>query len=140
MADENVTTIRDFYGAVARGDLSSVVLDPHIEWIELDVPDLWFSGVHHGPEAVLDEVVRPTFEKFEAFRVECERFLDAGDHIIVTGRFRGRAKTTGIALDAPFAHLWLLSGGRAVRFEGYTDTANWLYALYRVQVEHPVGV
>ncbi len=59
---------------------------------------------------------------------------------MVTGRVQGRGKDTGIALEAPFAHILTLRGGKIIRFEGYTDTANWLYALYRIQVEHPLGV
>jgi uncharacterized protein len=140
MSQNYVSTVREFYGAVARGDFAKITLDPEIEWIEPYAPDLWFSGTHHGPEEVATEVIEPAFEKFNEFRVQCDQFLDAGDHVIVTGHFSGRAKDTGIELYAPFAHIWTLRGDRAVRFQGYTDTANWLYALYRIQVEHPVGV
>jgi ketosteroid isomerase-like protein len=140
MSETYVSTVRDFYGAVARGDFARIALDPEIEWIEADVPNLWFGGTHHGRDAVLREVVEPAFAKVDAFRVQCDQFFDAGDHVVVTGRFRGRGKDTGIELNAPFAHIWTLRGDKAIRFQGYTDTANWLDALYRLQVEHPVGV
>jgi ketosteroid isomerase-like protein len=140
MSQDYVQTVRDFYGAVARGDFARVTLDPQIEWVEPDVPDLWFGGTHHGPDEVLKEVIEPVYERFDAFRVQCEQFLDAGDHVIVTGHFHGRGKETGLELKAKFAHIWTLRGDKAVRFQGYTDTANWLYALYRLQVEHPAGV
>jgi ketosteroid isomerase-like protein len=132
--------VRDNYDAVARGQFGRLALDPNIEWVEANVPDLWFAGTHHGPHAVLKEVIEPTFEKLDAFRLQCDQFLDAGDRVVVTGHFLGRGKETGIELNACFAHIWTLRGDKAVRFEGYTDTANWLYALYRIQVEHPVGV
>ena len=48
MSEGSVKTVRDVYGAFARGDFASVTLDPQIEWIEPDVPDLWFSGTHHA--------------------------------------------------------------------------------------------
>ena len=140
MSQNNLNAVHDFYGAIARGDFAHSMLDPQIEWIEPHVPDLWFSGTHHSPAEVLSEVIEPTFENFDDFRVECEEFLDAGDRVIVTGHFSGRAKDTGIALYAPFAHIWTLRGDKAVRFQSFTDTANWLYALYRIQVEHPTGV
>ena len=103
------------------------------------MPGLWFGGTHHGPDAVLKEVIEPASEKFEAFHVQCDQFLDAGDHVVVTGHFQGRGKEKGIELNAPFAHVWKLYGNKAVRFQGYTDTANWLQAIYRLQVEHPAG-
>ena len=140
MSQDNIKTVREFYGAVARGDFSNLPLDSQIEWIDPDVPDLWFSGTHHGRDAVLSEVIEPTFERIDDFRVQCDQFLDAGDHVIVTGHFLGRGKNSGMELDAPFAHVWTVRGNKAVRFEGYTDTANWLYALYRLHVEHPTGV
>ena len=139
MSEGTVKTVRDFYGAVAQGDFASVMFDPQIEWVEPKVPDLWFSGLHHGPDAVLKEVIEPTSEKLDAFHVQCDQFLDAGDHVIVTGHFQGRGKETGIELNAPFAHVWTLRGNKAVRFQCYTDTANCLHALYRLHVEHPAG-
>jgi uncharacterized protein len=140
MSQTNLMTVRDFYGAVAQGKFASLTLDPQIEWIEAEVPDLWFSGTHRGPDAVFREVIEPTYEKVDAFHVQCEQFIDAGDHVIVTGHFRGRGKERGIELFAPFAHVWTLQGNKAVRFQGYTDTATWLYALYGLHVEHPAGV
>ncbi|MGO8749287.1 MAG: nuclear transport factor 2 family protein [Thermoguttaceae bacterium] len=140
MSEGSVKTVRDVYGAFARGDFASVTLDPQIEWIEPDVPDLWFSGTHHGPDAVLREVIEPATEKLDAFHVQCDQFLDAGDHVLVTGHFQGRGKETGVELNAPFAHVWTIHDGKAVRFQDYTDTANWLSALNRLHVEHPAGV
>ena len=140
MAENHVNTVRNIYAAFARGGFPKAALDPHVEWIEPDVPDLWFSGTHHGADAVIEEVMRPTAERFEDFRVQCDEFLDAGDRVVVTGRFLGRARETGIELDAAFAHIWTLRDDKVVRFQGYADTANCLYALYRIQVEHPTGV
>jgi hypothetical protein len=140
MSEKNVKIVRDLYDAVNQGDFPLDALDPDIEWIEANVPDLWFSGTHHGPEAVRKEVMEPTSEHVEGFRLQCNRFLGVGDYVIVTGRFLGRGKETGIDLNASFAHLWMLRGERVVRFEAYNDTAAWLYALCRLHVEHPVGV
>ncbi len=140
MSEQNVDIVKKVYASVARGDFARDLLDPQVEWIEANVPDLWFSGTHHGIDAVMNQVMEPTAEHLDGFRLQCDRYLDAGDCVVVTGRFLGRGKDTGIALEAPFAHILTLRGGKIIRFEGYTDTANWLYALYRIQVEHPLGV
>ena len=101
-----------------------------------DLPD---SGTHHGSEAVIKEIFEPTLDKFDDFRLQCDQFLDAGDQVVVTGRFLGRGKDTGSDLDATFAHVWTLRNGKVVRFQDYTDTANWLRALYHVHLEQPLG-
>lgn len=137
MERNNVEIVRSGYEMFAKREFTALPFDPEIEWIEPDIEGLWESGTHHGMQAVIKEVFRPIDEKFEDFRLECEQYLDAGDHVVVTGRFLGRAKETGHELDARFAHVWTLRDGKAVRFEGHSDTANWLRALYRVHLEQP---
>ena len=59
---------------------------------------------------------------FEA-RAEPERFLDLADgRLLVTGRYRGRGKQGGAALDAAFAHLIAIDQGRIKSLEQFTDT------------------
>lgn len=58
-----------------------------------------------------------------------EQFLDAGDEVVVVGRYRGVAKGTGKHLDVPFVHIWTFRGERAVRFRQFLDTAGWIDAL-----------
>ncbi len=78
-------------------------------------------------------------ERFDDFRMQCDQYLDAGEHVVVTGRFLGRGKETGNELNAPFAHIWTMRNGKVTQFRNYTDTANWLRAMYRVHIEEPVG-
>jgi ketosteroid isomerase-like protein len=56
-------------------------------------------------------------------------FLDAGDDVVVLGRYRGVAQGTGKKLDVPFVHVWTLQDGKAVRFRQFLDTAGWREAL-----------
>jgi len=71
------------------------------------VNDVWTSFVQYwgGPGVV---------------GMETDQFLDAGDHVVVTGRYTGK-DSAGHALDAPCAHVWRMEGGFAVRFQNYTD-------------------
>jgi len=55
-------------------------------------------------------------------RGEPQQYFDAGDSIIVTGRYSGAYKATGKKIDAQFAHFWTLAGGKVTRFQQYTDT------------------
>jgi ketosteroid isomerase-like protein len=61
----------------------------------------------------------------EHFTVSPERFVEAGDTVLVEGRYRGRMKATGRAVDAQFAHVWQVRNGKVVRFQQYTDTRQW---------------
>ena len=131
MSQENVNVVRNFFEAAPRGDFAAArdALDPYIEWIEPGVPELWFAGTRHGPEAVFQEVIGPTFEYVEDFSIQIEQYLDAGDHVVALGHDRGRAKTTGREFDLPSAYVCTVHGGKIVRFEAYLDTAQWLRAL-----------
>ena len=68
-------------------------------------------------------------EWWEEFSAEPEEFIDAGAHVLVLGRYVGRAKGTGRRLDVPYAHLWTLREGKAVCFRQFLDTRGWVEAL-----------
>ncbi len=100
-----------------------------MEWIEPNVPGLWFSGTHRGAETVWKEVIGPTVAKIDKFRVNMKQFFGVGDHIIAIGCFHGRGKATGKELDAATAHVCTLRNGKIVRFEAFHDLDSWLEAL-----------
>ena len=45
------------------------------------------------------------------------------------GRFCGRPKASGLEVEIPFALVWTLRDGAAVRVDEYTDTALLIEAL-----------
>ncbi len=51
-----------------------------------------------------------------------KEFLEAGERTIVLGHFQGRGKASGRLLAAPYAHVWTLRDGKAVRFRARADT------------------
>ncbi len=130
-ARQNLDLVRNSYRALDRKDFNTFreAMDVNIEWVEPEVPGLWFSGTHCGPDAVLREVMEPTVGSIADFRVEANQFLPIGEHVVVLGRFRGRGKSTGKELNANTVHVWTVSGGKIIRFQAYHDVANWLEAL-----------
>jgi uncharacterized protein len=66
---------------------------------------------------------------WDGFTAVPEEFLEAGDQVVVVGRYRGTAKESRKQLDVPFVHIWTVSGERAVRFRQFLDTAGWVEAL-----------
>lgn len=129
----NVEIIRKEYEALRRGDVSAVLehLDPKIDWCEPPgaLPPPAGGGVHRGHDAVRKGVLATLPEYWDDFRMEPELFLDAGDRVVVTGRFRCEAKETGRRVNAPCVQIWTLDGGMAVRMENHTDTAQFARAL-----------
>jgi hypothetical protein len=64
---------------------------------------------------------------FDDFRAEPEQFIDAGEHVVVVGRFRGKA-ISGATLDAPFVHVHRMRNGKVIRFQNYVDATPWTKA------------
>ena len=102
--------------------MSSVapLLDPQIEWTEAEGFPL--SGTYHGPEAVLQGVLKRLATEWTNFETSADEFVDGGETIVVLGRYSGTYKATGKSFRAPFAHVWKVRDGRAIRYVQYTDT------------------
>ncbi len=131
MTKKNLDIVKNFFDAVPKGDMTVArgVLGDNIEWIEPDVPGLWFAGIHRGAEAALREVVEPTFKYVDDFSIMVDEYLDAGDEIIVLGRFLGRGKETGKNFAIPACFVCRVKNGKIVRFKAYHNTALWLEVI-----------
>lgn len=129
MSQANVETIRGVYAAFAKEDVPAVLskFDPNIEWNEAE--NFLYAGgnPYVGPDAVLGVIMRLGSE-WADFSVVPEEILDAGDTVVVAGRYRGSFKKTGRAVNAQFLHLWRLQEGKIRRFQQYTDTAQFVRA------------
>jgi hypothetical protein len=121
---DNTAVIGRIYNALGNGDVPTVVaaMDPAIEWNEAEGFPYSDHNPYIGPDAVVEGVLGRLGSEWDGFTVNVERLLDAGDSVIALGRYTATHGTTGIPLDAQFAHVWDLRDGRAVRFQQYTDT------------------
>jgi ketosteroid isomerase-like protein len=126
MSQENVEVVRAVIDAFNRRDLEA--------WQALSHPDVetdWSAsngleaGIYRGREET-DRFWR-TFETFESVTTEPERFIEAGDFVVVpnTARFQGR---DGIETVARSTVVYELHGGRVARVVLYQDTAEALEA------------
>ena len=103
-------------------------MDDAIEWQQAQ--GLPHGGTYRGLAQVRTNVFDPLDRDWwSAFSAVPEEFLDAGDEVVVLGRYRGIAKETGKSLDVPFVHIWALRDGKAWRFRQFLDTAGWIEAL-----------
>jgi ketosteroid isomerase-like protein len=120
-------TIRGIYEAFGRGDVPAVLgaFDPAIEWREADNFLYADRNPYIGPMAVAEGVFMRCVADIDGFTVVPQRYTESGDRVAVEGRYRGTMKTTGIPVDAQFAHVWDVRGGKVVGFQQYTDTKQW---------------
>lgn len=127
----NAEIIENLYEAFAKGDVPTVLglFDPQIEWNEADGVRYADRNPYRGPMAVAEGVFGRIISEVDQFAAVPAAFIDGGDRVVVEGRYKGKVNATGTMLDAQFAHVYTLSGGKIVRFQQYTDTAQWKQAL-----------
>ena len=125
---KNVESVRGAYADFNAGKIPEVLalLDSKVQWTEPGggkAP----GGTFQGPESVGADVFATVPANFDEFAAGAEDFRDDGDKVIVTGRFKGKAKG-GATLDAPFTHTWEMRDGKAVTFNNEVDTNGWIQA------------
>jgi len=120
---EDVEVVRNAYAAFGRRDMPALldILHPDIEWAEPTGAGP-LAGRFRGHEEVMAGVLTGLPDDTREFNVEPEEFLDASPHIAVLGHHRGLSPITGEPFEVPFAHVWTLKAGVAVRFRSYLDT------------------
>src|SRR3954464_7807396 len=122
MSQRNVEIVRNVYAAFAAGDIAGVLgaMSPQIEWREAENFPLADGNPYQGPEAILHGVFARLGSEWDDFAPRPEEFLDAGDTVVVLGRYTGTFKANGAALDAQLAHVWRVKDEKIVRFDQYT--------------------
>ena len=124
MSQENVALVQAIYAAFGAGDVPGVLsrMSPDIVWNEAENFPYADQNPYLGPEAVLTGVFARIGTEWDGFTVVPDDLLDAGDAVVVLGRYKGVYKATGRALDAQLVHVWRIEDGKVVAFQQYTDT------------------
>jgi uncharacterized protein len=127
VSSNNPQAIRDLYAAFARGDAAAVLamFAADIVWNEAENVVYADRNPYQGPQQVAEGVFGRILSDFEGFTVTPEQIVHEGDTVVALGRYRGVHRSTGMPLDAQFAHVWTFSNGRIARFQQYTDTAQY---------------
>ena len=130
MSQQDANTVRALYEAFGRGDIPFVLsaLDGEVEWREADSFIYADKNPYLGPGAVLEGVFARLGGEWEGFAVSPDAVLDAGETIIGRGYYSGVYKQNGNAVRAQFAHFFTFRDGKVIKFQQYTDTAQFLKA------------
>ncbi len=119
------------YEAFGTGDIATVLaaLDTNVEWWEAENFIYADKNPYVGPHAVLEGVFMRIANDWDGFVVASNGVLDAGDTAIGYGHYIGTNKTSGKAVRAQFAHFFSFRDGKVVKFQQYTDTAQFRDAV-----------
>jgi ketosteroid isomerase-like protein len=124
----NVELVRQFYDLFKARDKGYLNLcSDDIEWNTMEgMPS---GGRYMGKQAVFELYFPSMLSNFAEFHAITGEFIDAGNVVIVLGKYKGVAKNTGKKFEAPFAHVYKIKEGRIASFRQYADTAKIQQAL-----------
>jgi ketosteroid isomerase-like protein len=136
MAQQNVDLIRQLYAAFARGDAGAVLgaFDPEIEWNEAENIAYADRNPYRGPQQVAEGVFGRLMTEWDGFSVTPRQFVADAETVVVTGRYGGKYKASGLPLDAQFVHVWTIRNGKVVAFQQYADTLQFSRVMARAAV------
>ncbi|QCS43725.1 nuclear transport factor 2 family protein [Natrinema versiforme] len=100
-------------------ELASLLTDD-ITWVDATTGERG-ERTSSGIESVLENAVRAPGRRADHLQALPERFIDAGDTMIVAGAYVGTVGEN--SFDIAFAHVFDLRDGRIRRCTAYRDTA-----------------
>lgn len=127
MSRESVEVLRRCYEAWNRGDWDEVLAfaHPEIEWhTPREDPDWGSFRGHDGLRRFWTEWA----EAVGRLRFEPEEFIDAGDHVVVVTRRRGRGIQSGLEIEDRVIQVVTMRDGMGTRVREFYDRAEALAA------------
>jgi ketosteroid isomerase-like protein len=128
MSRDNVEIVRRIYANWAPGSspTESNLLHPDIEWV--NPGDAVEPGTRVGIEA-FSSITDRLDETIGALRMDVERFIDAGDLVVVIATMRGHGSASGVEVERRHGSVWTIRDGKAVRFQWFHDPDEALEAV-----------
>jgi ketosteroid isomerase-like protein len=77
----------------------------------------------------IDQLIALLSETWREWRFEPERFLDAGDRVVVFARIVGKGEASGAPFELETTHVWTIHAGRATSLQAYRDRSQALEAV-----------
>jgi ketosteroid isomerase-like protein len=128
MSQENVEVARRAYEAFNAGDISGW-LPMHSADAELhDLPTVPDAGVHRG-HVEMRTWAEGILETTEYLRFEPQRFIEAGESVLVPVRASAMGRESGVPVEMSFFHVFEFSDGKIRCLRSYVDEAEALEAV-----------
>jgi len=128
MAEESVETVRRSLDAYARRDVEALraLNDPDVE-LDWSASLGWLAGVYRGFEEAL-RFYNDYFEAFDEIVIEPERFIEAGDAVVVPNIARQRGRD-GIEVSARSTLVFTLRDRKILGIRLYQSTEQALESV-----------
>jgi ketosteroid isomerase-like protein len=113
-----------------RALLDHLFSEYYDEQVEVRMPADYPEGeqVHVGRRG-MSELIAVLRDSWTEWRFEAERFIDAGERVLVLIRVVAEGGASGVATERKTAHLWALRGGRLSEIRIYRDRGEALEAV-----------
>ena len=121
MSRENVEIVRSIYRLWDEKESARHLIDPELEYVN---PPYALEAGTRRDSRTLGKIR----EVYPDFRVEPERFVDAGEDVVVIGIARGTS-SSGIEAQWPQGYIWTVRDGRAIRFRWFNNPDEALRAV-----------
>lgn len=128
----NVQLAKDIYAAFGRGDVPTVLaaFHPEIEWRQAEGNPYQLDGsAWIGPQAVLEKLFMRIGAEWDGFTVTIRTLHDAGEYVVMEGRYSGTYKPSGRKLDSQLCHVLRFQDGKLVSFQQYLNTAHLQWVI-----------
>jgi uncharacterized protein len=120
MSRENVELVRSIYRRWGQNESARDLIDAELEYVN---PAYAVEAGTRRDRGALREI-RAVYPDFH---VEPERFLEAGEDVVVVGVARGTS-ASGIEARWRQGYIWTVRDGRAIRFRWFNDPEEALRA------------
>jgi ketosteroid isomerase-like protein len=129
MSQENVQTLRRLFEASSGGDVSVwfQAADTDIRVYPRPAePDA--ADEYRGLDGLMDYLLN-WYGQWDVYESEPLEIIDAGGHVLVVARERGRVERTGMEVVENISHSFVLRDGKVTEWRMYDSHAEALEAL-----------
>lgn len=128
--EKNVQTVKDFFGAIGRGDRESLLalVAEDIEWV-IPGEDWPLAGTHRG-HAGLADLLSIESETIELSLMEAREFVAQGERVLVVGFAKGKIKATNKAFEDDWIFAITVRDGELANIREYVDTQDLARAAH----------
>jgi ketosteroid isomerase-like protein len=116
--------MRQAYDAFARGDIGSVlsVMTDDVQFVVAENSPYFRGAPYVGKQEIAEKIFARVPQEWDGYWIDVEKLHDAGDMVVMQGRYRGTYKATGHTMGVQAVHIWTFRDGKPAQLEQYVDT------------------
>jgi ketosteroid isomerase-like protein len=129
-AQHNATIVQGIYAAFGQGDIPAILstLADDVTFYQPPGGAPPLTGTYHGRDGAATFFQR-LVEAVDVLMFEPQEIVAQGDTVVALGRYRFRARATGITYDTDWAMVWRFRAGKIATFQAHVDSATEAAAL-----------